>query len=60
MPDGMEELDMSQKQLTEKMNCSLQYISKVLGERENLSLKTLTKVENALKIFLTKEEPVVV
>ena len=37
MLDRMEELGMSQKQLAEKMNCSPQYISKVLRGRENLS-----------------------
>ena len=50
MLDRMEELGMSQKQLAEKMNCSPQYISKVLRGRENLSLETLTKIENALEI----------
>ena len=51
---------MSQKQLAEKMNCSPQYISKVLRGRENLSLETLTKIENALEISLIKGEPVAV
>lgn len=36
---------MNQKQLAEKMNCSRQYISKVLKGRENLSLETLAKIE---------------
>ena len=57
MLDRMEELGMSQKQLAEKMNCSPQYISKVLRGRENLSLETLTKIENALEISIIKEEP---
>ena len=56
----MEELGMSQKQLAEKMNCSPQYISKVLRGRENLSLETLTKIENALEISIIKEEPMAV
>ena len=56
----LEELGMSQKQLAEKMNCSPQYISKVLRGRENLSLETLTKIENALEISLIKGEPVAV
>lgn len=60
MLDRMEELGMSQKQLAEKMNCSPQYISKVLRGRENLSLETLTKIENALEISLIKGEPVAV
>ena len=60
MLDRMEELGMSQKQLAEKMNCSPQYISKVLRGRENLSLETLTKIENALEISIIKEEPMAV
>ena len=60
MLDSMEELGMSQKQLAEKMNCSPQYISKVLRGRENLSLETLTKIENALEISIIKEEPMAV
>lgn len=34
----------------EKMNCTQQYVSKVLKGRENLSLETLCKIENALGI----------
>ena len=60
MLDRMEELGMSQKQLAEKMNCSPQYISKVLRGRENLSLETLTKIDNALKISIITGEPVAV
>ena len=60
MLDRMEELGMSQKQLAEKMNCSPQYISKVVRGRENLSLETLTKIENALEISIIKEEPMAV
>ena len=51
MLDRMEELGMSQKP---------QYISKVLRGRENLSLETLTKIENALEISIIKEEPMAV
>ena len=46
----MKELRMTQKMLAEKMNCTQQYISKVLKGRENLSLETLCKIENALDI----------
>ena len=56
----MEELEINQKQLAEKMNCSRQYISKVLKGRENLSLETLAKIENALGISIIKEEPLAV
>ena len=46
----MEELGMTQRALAEKMNCTQQYVSKVLKGRENLSLETLCKIENALGI----------
>ena len=51
---------MNRKQLAEKMNCSPQYISKVLKGRENLSLETLSKIEMALGISIIKEEPITV
>lgn len=60
MLDKMEEIGMNQKQLAEKMSCSQQYISKVLQGRENLSLETLAKIENALGISIIKEEPIAV
>ena len=47
-PNG--ELSMTQRALAEKMNCTQQYVSKVLKGRENLSLETLCKIENALGI----------
>lgn len=43
MSDRMEELGMTQRVLAEKMNCTQQYVSKVLKGRENLSLETLCK-----------------
>lgn len=55
MLDRMDELGINQKQLAEKMNCSPQYISKVLKGRENLSLETLFKIESALDISIIKE-----
>lgn len=55
MLDKMEELDMTQKTLAERMNCSQQYISKVLKGRENLSLETLSKIEVALDLHLICE-----
>ncbi|MGL5937668.1 MAG: helix-turn-helix domain-containing protein [Phocaeicola sp.] len=55
MLDRMEELSLTQKTLAEKMNCSQQYISKVLKGRENLSLETLFKIENALNLKLVCE-----
>ena len=50
MSNRMEELGMTQRVLAEKMNCTQQYISKVLKGRENLSLETLCKIENTLGI----------
>lgn len=40
----MEEMNMSQKQLSELMGCSQQYVSKVLKGQENLSLETISKI----------------
>lgn len=60
MLNKMDELGIKQKQLAEMMDCSQQYISKILKGRENLSLETLTKIENALGISIIKEVPVTV
>lgn len=46
----MREEHLTQKVLAERMNCSQQYISKILKGTENLSLEILTKLENALNI----------
>lgn len=50
MLDKMEEMHMSQKQLSELMGCSQQYVSKVLKGQENLSLETISKIEKCLNI----------
>lgn len=50
MLDKMEELHMSQKQLSELMGCSQQYVSKVLKGQENLSLETISKIEICLNL----------
>jgi len=42
----------SQKQLAEKLNVSAQYVNKILKGSENLSLETISKLENALGIQL--------
>ena len=53
----MKELRMTQKMLAEKMNCTQQYISKILKGRENLSLEAINKIENALDVhFLQMNE----
>ena len=57
MSARMKELGMTQKMLAEKMNCTQQYISKILKGRENLSLEAINKIENALDIhFLQMNE----
>lgn len=56
MLDKMEQMKITQKQLAEKMNCSQQYISKILKGKENLSLETLTKIEKALDIQILTPE----
>ena len=50
MSNRMEERGWSHRGLAKKMNCTQQYVSKVLKGRENLSLETLCKIENALDI----------
>ena len=57
MLDRMEERHMSQKQLSELMGCSQQYVSKVLKGQENLSLETLSKIERCLNLqIIAKSE----
>lgn len=55
MLDRMEEMNMSQKQLSELMGCSQQYVSKVLKGQENLSLETISKIEGCLGIQILPE-----
>lgn len=50
MLDRMDELDLTQKLLAERMGCSQQYISRVLKGTENLSIETISKIENALEL----------
>lgn len=45
---------MTQTSLAQKMECTQQYISKVLKGKENLSLETISKIESALEIDLIK------
>ena len=59
MLDRMEELRMSQKQLSELMGCSQQYVSKVLKGQENLSLETLSKIERCLNLQIIAEPELV-
>ena len=50
----LEKLGISQKQLAEMMNCSPQYVSKLLKGSENLTLETISKLEDCLDIDLIK------
>ena len=56
MLEKMDELGMTQKQLVELMGCSQQYVSKVLKGQENLSLETMSKIEDCLHISILQEE----
>ena len=52
MLDRMEQLGLTQKKLAELMGCSQQYISTVLKGRENLSIATIFKIEDALQLHI--------
>ena len=56
MLDKMEADGITQKQLAERMDCSQQYVSKILKGRENLSLETMAKIESALGITVMQCE----
>ena len=58
MFDKMEELGLTQKSVAERMGCSQQYISRILKGTENLSIETISKIENALNLSIL--EPVFV
>ncbi len=48
MLDKMEEMGLTQKVVAQRMGCSQQYISRVLKGTENLSIETISKIEDAL------------
>ncbi len=52
MLERMDELGMTQQTLAERLNCRQQYVSKLLKGRENLSLETIAKIEDALDLHL--------
>lgn len=54
MSKRMTELGLTQQMLAEKMNCTQQYISKVLKGKKNMSLGTICKIENALNIEIIR------
>lgn len=53
----LDELHMTQKQLSEKMCVSPQYINKVVKGKENLTLETLLKLQDLLNISLLATHP---
>ena len=55
----MKEQGLTQKALAERMGCTQQYVSKILKGTENLSLDTLTRIENALGISLILDDQTV-
>lgn len=50
MLDKMEQMHFTQKRLAELMGCSQQYVSKILKGKENLTLYTMYKIEEALHL----------
>ena len=48
----MKQDGLTQSALAERMNCTQQYVSKILKGRENLSLDIISRLEKALKISL--------
>ncbi len=54
----MKQEGLTQKALAERMDCTQQYVSKILKGKENMSLDTLSKLENALGINLIYDEQV--
>ena len=50
--DKMEEMGLSQKELSERMGCSPQYVNKLVKGSENLTLETIAKLEDILDLDL--------
>ena len=48
----LEEMHISQKDLADMMRCSPQYVSKLLKGSENLTLETISKLEDNLNLDL--------
>ncbi len=49
---ALKEQNMTQKELAEKMGVSPQYINKLVKGKENLTLDTITKLQNILQIAI--------
>ena len=52
----MKKQGLTQKALAERMDCTQQYVSRILKGKENLSLETLSKLEDALGLVLINDE----
>ena len=52
----LREMKMKQKELAEKIGVSPQQISKIIKGKENLTLETISKLENALNVNLILSE----
>ena len=52
----MKQEGLTQKALAERMDCTQQYVSKILKGKENMSLDRLSKLEDALGINLIYDE----
>lgn len=50
MLDKLEAIGMSQSDLATRMGCTQQYVSRILKGHENLSLKTICKIDNILRL----------
>lgn len=48
----MKREQLTQSTLAERLGCTQQYVSKILKGTENMSLETLTKLEQAMEIQL--------
>ena len=48
----VKQTELTQQALAERMNCTQQYVSKILKGNENLSLDTLSKLEEVLGMNL--------
>ena len=56
MLEQMETENLTQKALAERLGCSQQYVSKILKGQENLSIETISKIEEALSLELRPKE----
>ena len=54
----MKQLNLTQNALAKRMGCTQQYVSKILKGKENMSLETLSKLEDALGISLILDDSV--